>query len=371
MFAEAKKTEVHRVHNFNPGPAVLPLKVLEQAQAEMLDYRGCGMSVMEISHRSKEFENIIQTAEIDLRDLLGIPAGYKVMFLQGGASLQFAMIAMNFRPAGASADYLVTGTWSKTALKEASKLGAARAAAKTEDTNYNRLPGASEIQYDPQAAYLHFTSNETIHGVEWRTEPVPPQGVPLFCDMSSDFVSRPVDVARYALIYAGAQKNAGPAGVCVVIAREDILARVPENLPALLDYRLLAESGSLHNTPPAWSIYIVGLVMKWLKELGGMEAIARINREKAGLLYNAIDQSGGFYRGHAQPDSRSVMNVPFRMPSEELEKRFAKEAEMQGLIGLKGHRSVGGLRASFYNALPLESVKALVDFMAEFQRTNG
>jgi phosphoserine aminotransferase len=371
MFAEAKKIDLHRVHNFNPGPAVLPLKVLEQAQAELLDYRGSGMSIMEISHRSKEFENIIQTAESDLRDLLGIPAGYKVMFLQGGASLQFAMIAMNFRPAGASADYLVTGAWSKTALKEAGKLGAARAAARTEDTNYNRLPGEAEIQFDPQAAYAHFTSNETIHGVEWKTEPVPPEGVPLFCDMSSNFVSRPVDVARYAFIYAGAQKNAGPAGVSVVIAREDMLARVPANLPALLDYKLLAESGSLHNTPPSWSIYIVGLVLMWLKDLGGLEAIARINAEKAGLLYQTIDQSGGFYRGHAQLESRSAMNVPFRMPTEELEKRFAKEAETQGLIGLKGHRSVGGLRASLYNALPLASVKALVDFMVEFQRTNG
>lgn len=371
MAADVPKTVLHRAHNFNPGPAVLPLSVLEQAQAELLDYQGCGMSVMEISHRSKEFEAIIQAAESDLRWLLGVPEGYKVMFLQGGASLQFAMLPMNFRPAGASADYLVTGTWSKTALKEAKKLGPARAAANTEDTQFNRLPASTEIQLDPQAAYLHFTSNETIHGVEWPGEPPALEGVPLICDMSSDFVSRPVDVGRYAFIYAGAQKNAGPAGVTVAIARQELLARVPENLPALLDYRLLAESGSLHNTPPAWSIYIVGLVFQWLKDLGGLAAIAARNAEKAGRLYTTIDRSGGFYRGHAQPECRSMMNVPFRMPSEELEKIFEKEAKAQGFIGLKGHRSVGGLRASIYNALPLESVQALADFMVEFQRTRG
>lgn len=371
MYTEAKKTEVHRVHNFNPGPAVLPLSVLEQAQAELLDYHGSGMSVMEISHRSKEFEAVIQTAESDLRELLGIPEGYKVMFLQGGASLQFAMIPMNLRPAGASADYLVTGTWSRTALKEATKIGRARAAATTEGTNFNRLPAQSEIEYDPEAAYVHFTTNETIHGVEWPGEPEVPGGAVLMCDMSSDFVSRPVDVSRYGLIYAGAQKNAGPSGVTIVIVREDLLARVPANLPALLDYKLLAESDSLHNTPPSWSIYIVGLVLKWLKELGGLEAMAKRNAEKAGRVYSAIDASGGFYRGHAQVESRSVMNVTFRLPNEDLEKRFVKEAGAQGLVGLKGHRSVGGLRASLYNALPLESAQALVDFMQEFQKTNG
>ncbi len=360
-----------RAHNFNAGPAVLPLPVLEKAQADLLDYCGTGMSVMEISHRSKEFEAIIQKAEADLRDLMGIPANYKVMFLQGGASLQFAMLPMNVRPAGASADYIVTGTWSKTAFKEAGKQGAARAAANTEASNFNRLPAASEIQADPNAAYLHFTSNETIHGVEWKSEPIPPAGVPLICDMSSDFLSRPVDVSRYALIYAGAQKNAGPAGVVVVIARDDMLARTPANLPVMLDYKLLAESGSLHNTPPCWSIYIVGLVLEWLKGLGGLEAMARINQEKAGLVYRAIDGSGGFYRGHAVPEARSNMNVPFRMPSEELENKFVKEATAAGLVGLKGHRSVGGLRASIYNALPRPSVEALVQFMADFQKKEG
>jgi len=366
-----KRHEPKRAANFNAGPAVLPLSVLEEAQTELLDYHGTGMSIMEISHRSKEFDALIQTAESDLRELLGIPTGYKVMFLQGGASLQFAMIPMNFKASNISADYLVTGTWSKTGLKEAAKLGPARAAASTEDTNFNRLPLQTEIHYDPQAAYLHFTSNETIHGVEWQDEPVSLAGVPLICDMCSDFVSRPVDVSKYALIYAGAQKNAGPAGVTVVIAREDLLDRVPANLPALLNYKLLAESGSMHNTPPTWSIYILGLVMKWLKSLGGLEVISQINAKKAGQIYQVIDGSGGFYRGHAKLESRSVMNVTFRLPSEDLENRFAKAAEAKGLIGLKGHRSVGGLRASLYNALPLESVQALADFMIEFQRTNG
>jgi phosphoserine aminotransferase len=345
--------------------------VLEQAQAEMLDYGGSGMSVMEMSHRSKEFEGIIHQTEADLRELMGIPDGYKVMFLQGGASLQFAMLPMNLRAPGASADYIVTGAWSKTALKEAQKLGAVHVAANTESTNYNRLPDAGEIQADPNAAYLHFTANETIHGVEWKQEPVPPAGVPLVCDVSSDFVSHPIDVSKYALIYAGAQKNAGPAGVVVVIARDDMLARVPANLPVMLDYKLQAESGSLHNTPPCWSIYVVGLVLKWLKDLGGLPVMEKMNRDKAGLVYQAIDSSGGFYRGHAVPEARSNMNLPFRLGSEDLEKDFVKESTAAGLIGLKGHRSVGGLRASLYNALPVESVKALVQFMTEFQRTHG
>jgi phosphoserine aminotransferase len=360
-----------RVHNFNPGPAVLPLTVLEQAQAEMFDYRGSGMSVMEISHRSKEFESIIQTAEADLRSLMGIPANYKVLFLQGGASLQFAMLPMNLRPAGASADYIVTGAWSKVALKEAQKLGAARAAAELGGTNYSRLPTAEELKLDPQAAYLHFTSNETIHGVEFKTEPVAPDGVELVCDMSSDFISRPVDVSKYAFIYAGAQKNAGPAGVVAVIVRDDMLARVPANLPVMLDYKTLAESGSLHNTPPCWSIYIVGLVLKWVQGLGGLEAIQKRNAEKAGWIYRAIDESGGFYRGHTAVDSRSVMNIPFRLPTEELEDAFVKESKAASLIGLKGHRSVGGLRASLYNAIEVDEAKTLHDFMKQFQQKHG
>jgi phosphoserine aminotransferase len=358
-----------RVFNFNPGPAALPLEVLEQAQAEMLDFKGTGMSVMEVSHRSKEFEGVIQTAEVDLRELLGIPANYKVMFLQGGASLQFAMLPMNLRAAGTSADYIVTGSWSKTALKESQKLGTARAAASTEKEGFKGLP--EKLDLDPKAAYLHFTSNETIHGVEFFTEPTPPDGVPLVSDSSSDFISHPIDVSKYGLIYAGAQKNAGPSGVVMVIAREDLLERTPANLPVMLDYKALAASGSLHNTPPSFSIYIVGLVLKWAKKLGGLTAVEKMNRTKADLVYKAIDTSGGFYRGHALPEARSIMNIPFRLPSEELEETFAKEAKGVGLIGLKGHRSVGGMRASIYNATPVEGAQALVDFMAEFQKKNG
>jgi phosphoserine aminotransferase len=358
-----------RVFNFNPGPAAIPLEVLEQAQAEMLDFKGTGMSVMEVSHRSKEFEAVIQTAEADLRELLGIPANYKVMFLQGGASLQFAMLPMNIRAAGASADYIVTGSWGKTALKEAQKLGSARAAANTEKEGFKGLP--EKLDLDPKAAYLHFTSNETIHGVEYFTEPTPPDGVPLVCDSSSDFISHPIDVAKYGLIYSGAQKNAGPSGVTMVIVRDDLLERTPANLPTMLDYKALAASGSLHNTPPSFSIYIVGLVLKWAKKLGGLAAIEKTNRTKADLVYKAIDNSGGFYRGHALPEARSLMNIPFRLPSEELEDTFAKEAKGAGLIGLKGHRSVGGMRASIYNAMTVEGAQALVDFMAEFQRKNG
>ncbi len=357
-----------RVYNFNPGPAALPLEVLQQAQAEMLDYKGTGMSVMEISHRSKEFEGLIQAAEADLRELLGIPANYKVMFLQGGATLQFAMLPMNLR-AGGSADYIVTGAWSKTAFKEAQKLGAARAAANTESAGFNTLP--AKLDLDPKAAYLHFTSNETIHGVEYFKEPQPPAGVPLVCDASSDFISHPLDVSKYALIYAGAQKNAGPAGVVVVIVRDDMLERTPANLPVMLDYKALAASGSLHNTPPCYAIYMTGLVLKWAKKLGGLAAIEKRNRAKADLVYKTIDESGGFYRGHAQPEARSMMNIPFRLPSEELEETFASESKQNDLIGLKGHRSVGGMRASLYNALDLKAAEELTRFMREFQKKHG
>jgi phosphoserine aminotransferase len=358
-----------RVYNFNPGPAALPLEVLQEAQAEMLDFRGTGMSVMEISHRSKEFENVIQTAEADLRELLGIPANYKVMFLQGGASLQFAMVPMNMRVGGASADYIVTGTWSKTAFKEAGKLGTTRAAANTEADGFKDLP--AKLDLDPKAAYLHFTSNETIHGVEFTNEPQAPDGVPLVCDASSDFISRPIDVSKYALIYAGAQKNAGPAGLVIVIARDDILEKVPANLPSLLDYKALAASGSLHNTPPCYSIYIAGLVFKWAKKLGGLAEIAKRNKAKAEMVYKTIDASGGFYRGHAVPAARSNMNIPFRLPAVELEDAFASESKKVDLIGLKGHRSVGGMRASLYNALDIKASEALTSFMREFQKTHG
>jgi phosphoserine aminotransferase len=352
-----------RIHNFSAGPAALPLPVLERVRAELLSYPGAGMSVMEMSHRSPAFEAIIQGAEADLRALLGLSDAFAVLFLQGGASLQFAML-----PPQASADYVLTGHWSRTALKEAEKLGRARVAGSSEATKFDRIPAPEQLELDPQAAYLHFTSNNTIYGTEWFTEPVPPSGVPLVCDASSDFLSRPLPVDKYALLYAGAQKNLGPAGVTVVVVRRELLGRVPAGLPALLDYKLLAENGSLYNTPPCFTIYVVGLVLRWIRDLGGLAEIERRNAAKAALLYQAIDESGGFYRGHAQPGSRSRMNVTFRLPSEELEKVFVKESTAAGLDGLKGHRSVGGLRASLYNAVGHDSVEALVQLMAEFRR---
>ena len=360
-----------RVHNFNPGPAVLPLPVLEQARDELLNYDSSGMSVLEMSHRSPQFEGILARAEADLRSLLNIPDNYTVLFLQGGASLQFSMAPMNLRGPDQSADYILTGSWAKAAIKEAEKAGRVRTAGSTESSSFNYIPSPAELDLDPRAAYLHFTANETIHGVEWADEPEPPPGVPLVCDASSDIASRPIDVSRYGLIYAGAQKNLGPAGVTLVVIQNDLLDRVPSKLAVMLDYKVFAESKSLHNTPPCFSVYLVGLVLRWLKDIGGLEAIARRNEAKAGLVYQAIDSSGGFYRGHAQPNSRSRMNVTFRLPSEDLEKKFAKQAEAEGLVGLKGHRSVGGLRASLYNAVPIDAAKSLVEFMAEFQRVNG
>jgi phosphoserine aminotransferase len=360
-----------RVHNFAAGPAVLPLTVLERVQADLLDHAGTGMSVMEMSHRSAAFEAIIGEAEADLRALAGITDDHAVLFLQGGGTLQFAMVPMNLRPAGASADYLLTGHWSKAALKEALKLGPSRVAGSSEATKFDRIPAAPEQSFDPKAAYLHFTSNNTIYGTEWKSEPTPPEGVPLVCDASSDVLSRPIDVAKYGLLYAGAQKNLGPAGVTIVVVRRDLLARVPSHLPAVLDYRVMAEAKSLLNTPPTFAVYVVGLVLKWLRASGGLGEAARRNLEKASLLYRAIDESGGFYRGHAQADSRSLMNVTFRLPSEDLEKAFVKQSTAAGLDGLKGHRSVGGLRASLYNALPREAVEALVSFMGDFRRKNA
>lgn len=360
-----------RVYNFNAGPAVLPLPVLEKAQAEMLDYRGMGMSILEMSHRSAVFDKLMAQVKEDISALLGIPEDYALLFLQGGASMQFDMLPMNLLPKDGSADYIVNGVWGNTALKEARKLGKARLAASSEASHFDRTPDLSEADYDPGAVYLHFTSNETIHGVQWSQEPEPPPGVPLVCDMSSDFLSRPIEVAKYGLIYAGAQKNAGPAGVTIVIIREDLLERVPEGMPAMLDYRLLAEKNSLYNTPPVFSIYIVGLVLSWLVESGGLEGIAGVNERKASLIYGTIDQSGGFYRGYVLPENRSRMNVTFGLPSTELEESFVREAGKQGLVGVKGHRLVGGLRASIYNALPLEAVEVLAGFMVDFQRKHG
>jgi phosphoserine aminotransferase len=360
-----------RIHNFNAGPAVLPLAVLQQAQAELLDYQGSGMSIMEMSHRSPEFESLMAEVEENLRKLMVIPLEYKILFQQGGASLQFAMLPMNLRPGTASADYIINGAWGKAAIKEAAKLGPTRTAATSENTQFDRLPSLQTADLDINAAYLHFTSNETIHGLEFLTEPEPPEGVSLVCDMSSNILSRPIEVTKYGLIYAGAQKNAGPAGVTLVILHEDLLDQVPDNLPVMLSYKVQVAKGSMHNTPPCFAIYIVSLVLRWLLDIGGLEEINRRNEMKASMLYQVIDQSGNFYGGHAQTDSRSRMNVPFRLASEDLEKKFLIKAKGENLVGLKGHRSVGGLRASLYNALPLTSVQALVDFMKEFQRRNG
>jgi len=364
-------TIAKRVHNFGAGPAVLPVPVLERVQAELLDYAGTGMSVMEMSHRSAAFEGIVQRAEADLRTLLGLGPDHAVLFLQGGASLQFAMVPANLRAAAASADYVLSGHWSKAALKEAQKAGRARVAGSTEASAFDRVPAQGELDLDPEAAYLHFTSNNTIYGTQWSIDPEPPPGVPLVCDASSDALSRPVDVARYGLIYAGAQKNLGPAGVTLVVVRKDLLERSPGGLPAMLDYRLQAENRSLYNTPPTFAIYVVGLVLDWLIGLGGLAEAAKRNEAKAAVVYDAIDGSGGFYRGHAQKDSRSRMNVTFRLPSEDLEKAFLKEAQAEGLDGLKGHRSVGGLRASIYNACPIDSVRALAAFMGGFRTRRG
>ena len=358
-----------RIFNFSAGPAVLPVPVLEEARRDMLSLPGVGMSVMEISHRSKTFDEIIGSAERGLRDLLGIPENYHVLFLQGGASLQFSMVPLNLLPKDASADYIVTGVWSKKAVKEARRVGAVNIAATTESENFKRIPRADELKLDAKAAYVHITTNNTIFGTEWKDEPAVGD-VPLIADASSDILSRPVAMEKYALIYAGAQKNMGPSGVTVVIIRDDLLGRIPEGMHTMLDYRTHTEAKSLYNTPNTWGIYILNLVCRWLREKGGLPAMERENEAKARLLYDAIDATD-FYRGHAEPDARSLMNVTFRLPSEELEKQFAKEATAAGLDGLKGHRSVGGIRASIYNAFPLAGVEALVSFMKEFERRHG
>ena len=358
-----------RIFNFSAGPAVLPLPVLEEAQRELISLPGVGMSVMEISHRSKTFDEIIGGAETGLRDLLNIPANYRVLFLQGGASLQFSMVPMNFLPKDSSADYILTGSWGKKAVKEAKKCGNVSIPATMADGGFTRVPAQDELQLDPHAAYVHITTNETIEGVEWKTEP-DTGAVPLIADASSDILSHPIPIEKYGLIYAGAQKNMGPSGVTLIIVRDDLLPRIPDGLHTMLDYRTHVENKSLYNTPNTWGIYIINLICKWLKEKGGLEGMHRENEAKARLIYEAIDATA-FYRGHADPDSRSLMNVTFRLPSEDLEKKFAAEAAAEKLDGLKGHRSVGGIRASIYNAFPREGVEALVSFMKEFERKNG
>ena len=362
-------TSVKRIYNFSAGPAVLPVEVLEEAQRDLVALPGVGMSVLEISHRSKPFDAIIQSAEADLRALAGVPANYKVLFLQGGASLQFSMVPMNLLTAGATADYIVTGDWGKKALKEAKKVGTTHVAASTEEGNFSRIPAQAELKLTPGAAYVHMTSNNTIHGTQWPSLP-DVGGAPLVCDMSSDIYSRPLDISKHAVIYAGAQKNLGPSGVTVVIVREDLLARSADTLPSMLSYKVMADNGSLYNTPPVFGIYILGLVLKWLKSNGGLAAAQQVNQRKAALLYAELDRTP-FWRPHAAKEARSQMNITFRLPSEDLEKLFVKESTAAGFDGLKGHRSVGGMRASIYNAFPEQGVKDLVDFMRAFEAKHG
>jgi phosphoserine aminotransferase len=358
-----------RVFNFSAGPAAIPQEVLERAQNEMLDWRGSGMSVMEMSHRGREFVSIAEKAEQDLRELMEIPSGYKVLFLQGGASAQFAMIPMNLLAGKKSADYINTGAWSKKAIKEAGRFCEVGIAASSETGGFARAPAQGELRLNPEAAYVHYTPNETIGGVEFPY--VPDTGsVPLVADFSSTILSRPLDVSRFGLIYAGAQKNIGPAGIAVVIVREDLLGRAPEGTPAMFDYKTHADSGSMYNTPPTYPWYVAGLVFDWLKRNGGLSAMAEVNGRKAKKLYEAIDSSG-FYSNPVELVSRSWMNVPFTLAKPELDAGFLREAAGEGLVTLKGHRSVGGMRASIYNAMPEEGVDALLAFMKEFERRNG
>jgi phosphoserine aminotransferase len=348
---------------------MLPQEVLQQAQDEILDWRGTGMSVMEMSHRGKEFMSIAQQAESDLRELLQIPDNYKVMFLQGGASSQFAMVPMNLTRDNARVDYINTGSWSKKAIAEAKRFATVNLAASTEETKFTTTPGQSELNLDPDAAYVHYTPNETIQGVEFPYVPET-AGVPLVADFSSTILSRPMDVAKYGIIYAGAQKNIGPAGLTIAIVREDLIGNAIDNTPAMFQYATHGDNGSMYNTPPTYAWYLAGLVFKWLKDKGGLSGMAAINQRKAQALYGAIDNSA-FYANPVSRDSRSWMNVPFTLADAELDGKFIEEAGAAGLKTLKGHRSVGGMRASIYNAMPEEGVQALIDFMAEFERVNG
>ncbi len=358
-----------RVFNFSPGPAVLPQPVLEQARDEMLDWRGSGMSVMEMSHRGKEFIAIAADAEADLRQLLAIPADYKVLFLQGGATAQFAMVPMNLLHGKKSADYIHTGEWAKKAIGEAKKFCSVNVAASSEDRSFTYVPKQSTWKSGADAAYVHITSNETIGGIEYHWIP-DTRGVPLVADMSSHILSRPIDVSRYGVIYAGAQKNIGPAGLTIVIVREDLLGQVISGTPAMYDYKIHADNESMYNTPPTYGLYIAGLVFQWLKKNGGLAAMQKVNNEKAGLIYGVLESSS-FYSSPVAKEDRSIMNVPFRLKSESLDEEFLKQAKSRGMIQLKGHRSVGGMRASIYNAMPIEGVRALVEFMRDFEKRNG
>lgn len=358
-----------RIFNFSAGPATLPLEVLEQARDELVNWRGCGMSVMEMSHRGKEYMSIQAEAEADLRELMGIPANYKVLFLQGGASAQFAMVPMNLLRGKASADYLNTGEWSKKAIKEAKKYGAVNVVASSEDKNFSYAPTQDAWKLDPNAAYVHYTPNETIGGVEifWT----PQTGdVPLVADMSSNVLSRPIDVAKFGLIYFGAQKNVGPAGLTIVIVRDDLLGQTVKGCPTMFDYAIHADNDSMYNTPPTYAIYIAGLVFKLLKAKGGIAAMEAANRAKAKLLYDALDASS-FFSSPVALENRSLMNIPFTLKDAALDDEFLKAAKARGLLQLKGHRSVGGMRASIYNAMPIEGVQALVDLMRDFEKQHG
>lgn len=360
----------NRVFNFNAGPAILPEEVLKEAQEQLFILPGTGMSILEMSHRSKKFDEIHASAKSGIKSLLDLSDDYEVLFLQGGASLQFSMIPLNLMPPINKADYILHGSWGKKAIKEAKKVGTVNVAGTTESEKFKRTPKQEELKLDPEAAYVHFTSNETIEGVQWQKEPEV-GNVPLVCDASSDILYKKVDVNKYALIYAGAQKNIGPSGVVLVIIRKDLAARSQDTLHTMLSYKTHIDNNSLYNTPNTFGIYIIDLVAKHLAKKGGLEAMYKTNVEKAGLLYKAIDESGGYYVGHAEKEYRSLMNVTWRMPSEELEAKFVGEATKAGFVGLKGHRSVGGLRASIYNAFPVKGVEELVKFMSDFKAKNG
>lgn len=362
--------ETKRIYNFSSGPATMPLPVLEKAQNELLSFQGSGMSVMELSHRSDMFGQVLKKAENGVRELLTIPEHYQVLFLQGGATLQFSMVPMNFLAKEDSADYVVTGAWGKKAVLEASLFGNPTTVYSTERSGFRDVPAKGEIRINENARYLHYTSNETIDGVQFAYE-IEGVSIPVVCDMSSDILSKPIDVENFALIYAGAQKNIGPSGVTVVIIRDDLIERTQNGLPPLLNYRDLAKNESMVNTPNTWGIYLIGLVCDWLRDQGGVAQLEKINREKASRLYDAIDASDGFYRGHASPRARSLMNVTFRLGSSQLEEQFCMEAAEAGLNGLGGHRSVGGIRASIYNAFPSEGVESLIEFMEDFSRRNN
>ncbi len=355
-----------RLFNFSAGPAVLPESVLLEVRDELPVYKNIGASILEISHRSPEYDQIVASAESLLKKLLGLSEGWHILFLQGGASMQFHQVPLNFLPKEGTADYLITGSWAKKAFKEAKLLGSPHAAATSEDRNFSYIPDPSTWDLSEQAAYLHFTSNNTIFGTQFSKEP--DTTAPLVCDASSDFLSRPIDTDRYGLIYAGAQKNLGPAGVTLVLVKDGFLQKRNQQLPTMLDYG--THVGTLFNTPPVFAVYIVEKVLRWLDQLGGLEAIRQINEDKADKLYARIDRTD-FYRGTADKDSRSKMNVCFRLADESLEKRFIEEAKAQGLLALKGHRSVGGIRASIYNACPAEAVDALIAFMDAFEKKNG